>query len=179
MRYTIRINGYGCELTIGAVSPEEKEILSNPDKELVRIVTEDLDYGPEEIDDQFHCFGCTDVYTVTVEDENGNELFVIDESDPFRYDTDEHEVFEAVFPQIDATKDLLACWHGEKGNFFEGHVEADEFDIAKLRIEISEVEIGDDFYFGDIISRIVYDGEEVDNFGGNTDGKSFEAWKNF
>jgi len=129
-KYTISISGYGCELTIGSVSEEEKEILSNEDKELIEIVTEDFDYGPEEIDD-------------------------------------------------DATKDLLACWHGEKGEFFRGYVEAEEFDISKLKIEISEVEIGDDFYFGDIISKISYDGEELDNWGGDTTGKSFDAWKSF
>ncbi len=178
-KYTISISGYGCELTIGSVSEEEKEILSNADKELIEIVTEDFDYGPEEIDDQFHCFGCTEPYTVTVEDEGGCELYQITDEDPGRYDTDDFELFETVFPKIDESKDLLACWHGEKGEFFRGYVEAEEFDIQKLKIEMSEVEIGDDFYFGYIISKVSYDGEEIDNWGGDTTGKSFDAWKSF
>lgn len=178
-KYTISISGYGCELTIGSVNDEEKEILSNTEKELIDIVTEDLDYGPEEIDDQFHCTGCTDVYTITIEDEEGNELYQITEDDPSEYDTDDVEIFETVFPKIDESKDILACWHGEKGEFFRGYVEVEDFDILKLKIEVSEVEIGDDFYFGEIISKVSYDGEEIDNFGGDTTGKSFNVWKNF
>ncbi len=52
-KYKVSIQGYGCEATIGSASEELKEILSNPDKELIEIVTEDLDdYGGwYEIDD--------------------------------------------------------------------------------------------------------------------------------
>ena len=61
MKYSIRISGYGSEITIGAVSDEEKAILSNPEKDLQELVFEDLEEvcGWSEIDDQFHCFGAT------------------------------------------------------------------------------------------------------------------------
>ena len=182
MKYEIRISGYGSELTIGSVTEKEKELLSNPDKELIDIVFEDLEesYGWNEIDDQFHCFGATEPFTISISDENGNELYNITDETKFDYDTDEFELIEGVYPEIDHTKDLLICYSGEKGSFFLGYVESeDEFDLTKLKIVISDVEVGDSFYFGEIISNVLYDGEELDNWGGDTDGKSFEVFKNF
>ena len=182
MKYSIRISGYGSEITIGSVTEEEKAILSNPEKDLQELVFEDLEEvcGWSEIDDQFHCFGATSPFTITIEDEDGNELYEIDEENLYDYDTDEFSLVENEYPEIDVTKDLLICYSGEKGTFFLGHVELDgEFDITKLKIVISDVEVGEFFYFGDIISNVLYDGEELDNWGGDTDGKSFDVLKNF
>ena len=182
MKYEIRISGYGSELTIGSVTEEEKEILSNPDKELIDIVNEDLEEVSfwAEIDDQFHCFGVTEPFTINITDENGNELYNITDETKFDYDTDEFELVEGVCPTIDDTKDLLICYSGEKGEFFLGHVELDgEFDLTKLKIVISDIEVGDSFYFGEIMSNVLYDGEEIDNCGGDTTGKSFDVFKNF
>lgn len=39
-----------------------------------------------------------------------------------------------------------------------------------------EVTIGS---VGDMLNRIYYNDEEIENWGGSTDGKSFEAYKNF
>ncbi len=140
----------------------------------------DLEYGTSEIDDQFHCFGATSPFTITIEDEDGNELYEIDEENLYDYDTEDFSLVENEYPEIDATKDLLICYSGEKGSFFLGYVELEgEFDITKLKIVISDVEVGDFFYFGDIISNVLYDGEEIDNWGGDTDGKSFDVTKNF
>jgi hypothetical protein len=182
MKYSIRISGYGSEITIGAVSEEEKAILSNPEKDLQELVFEDLEEvcGWSEIDDQFHCFGATSPFTITIEDENGNELYELDEENIYNYDTEEFSLVENEYPEIDATKDLLICYSGEKGSFFLGYVELEgEFDITKLKIVFSDVEVGDFFYFGDIISNVLYDGEELDNWGGDTSGKSFDVLKNF
>lgn len=182
MKYTVRISGYGSELTIGAVTEEEKAILSNPDKELIDIVNEDLEEVSfwAEIDDQFHCFGATSPYTITIEDENGNELYELTEENIYDYDTDDFELVESEFPEIDVTQDLLICYSSEKGSFFEADIDIDgEFDITKLKIVISDVEVAAFFYFGEIISNVLYDGEELDNYGGDTTGKSFDAIKNF
>jgi hypothetical protein len=72
------------------------------------------------------------------------------------------------------------CASFEKGGFFEGDIEIeDDFDITKLKINIDE-EIGiEEYYFGDIVSSVYYDDEEVDNYGGSTNGKSFDVTKNF
>ena len=55
-KYTVSIQGYGHEITIGSVTDEQKEILNNEEKELIDIVNEDLDdYGGyHEIDNQYH-----------------------------------------------------------------------------------------------------------------------------
>lgn len=182
MKYTINISGYGSEITIGSVTEEEKAILSNPEKDLQELVFEDLEEvcGWSEIDDQFHCFGATSPFTITIEDENGNELYNLNEENIYDYDTDEFSLVENEYPEIDATQDLLICYSGEKGSFFLGYVELEgEFDITKLKIVFSDVEVGDFFYFGDIISNVLYDGEELDNWGGDTSGKSFDVLKNF
>ena len=182
MKYSIRISGYGSEITIGTVSEEEKTILSNTEKDLQELVFEDLEEvcSWSEIDDQFHCFGATSPFTITIEDENGNELYNLNEENLYDYDTDEFSLVENEYPEIDATKDLLICYSGEKGSFFLGYVELEgEFDITKLKIVFSDVEVGDFFYFGDIISKVLYDWEELDNWGGDTDGKSFDVLKNF
>lgn len=181
MKYTINVNGYGSEITIGSVNETEKEILSNPDKDLNEIVFEDLDeYCPwNEIDDQFHCFGATSPFTITIEDEQGNELYEITEDNIYDFNTDDFELVQFDSPDIDTSKDLLICCSSEKGNFFSGYIELEgEFDIKKLKIVISDVDFGD-FNFGEIISNILYDGEELDNLGGDTDGKSFDVYKNF
>lgn len=182
MKYTINISGYGSEITIGSVTEEEKAILSNPEKDLHELVFEDLEEvcGWSEIDDQFHCFGATSPFTITIEDENGNELYNLNEENIYDYDTDEFSLVENEYPEIDTTQDLLICYSGEKGSFFLGYVELEgEFDITKLKIVFSDVEVGDFFYFGDIISNVLYDGEELDNWGGDTSGKSFDVLKNF
>lgn len=183
MKYSVRISGYGSELTIGTVNEEEKAILSNTEKDIYEIVNEDLEEVSgswSEIDDQFHGFGATTPFTVTIEDEQGNELYEIDDESKDKHDTDDFQLFETESPEIDATKDLLICYTSEKGSFFLGYVELEgEFDLTKLKIVISDIEVGDVFYFGEIISSVLYDGEELDNWGGDTDGKSFDIFKNF
>ena len=55
----------------------------------------------------------------------------------------------------------------EKGTFFEGEIHLTQpFDISKLKFIYEEVD-GEE-----IIDTIIYDGEEIDNNGGSTDGKS-------
>jgi hypothetical protein len=55
----------------------------------------------------------------------------------------------------------------EKGTFFEGEIELRApFDIEKLELYYDEVD-GEE-----IVNGVYYDGEEIDNNGGSTDGKS-------
>ena len=55
----------------------------------------------------------------------------------------------------------------EKGTFFEGEIELRApFDIEKLELNY------DEFDGEDIITSVTYDGEDIDNNGGGTDGKS-------
>lgn len=180
--YKISIIGYGSEVTIGSVTEETKKILSNPDKELVEAVDEDLDEigGWYEIDDQFHKWGASGVYIIEITDEEGETVLTIDSDSLHGQDTEGFELVEYEYVPVDETKDLLMCISFEKGSFFQGDITTDgEFDITKMRIKIYD-EIGiSQYFYGDIVGEIYYDGEEVDNYGGDTNGKSFEAYKNF
>ena len=183
-KYTVSINGYGSEITIGSVTAEEKAILLNEDKDLVEIVQEDLDeYGAYcEIDDQYHRWGATDHFTITIEDEDGNTVFEVNDEDIHDHDTKDFELVEYIdiYSQINQDLDLLITVAGEKGSFFLGNFETDgDFELSKLKITIdSDIEAGK-WSFGSIVSGVFYDGEEVDNYGGDTSGKSFDAYKNF
>lgn len=59
--------------------------------------------------------------------------------------------------------------------FFESEFYCEEFDSNKLKI-IVDNEVGiSSYFYGDMISKIFYDGEELENIGGPTDGKYFEV----
>ena len=77
----------------------------------------------------------------------------------------------------DTQGDYVAqMYSAEKGTFFEGIIETvGSFDPKKLKIYTSEYLNGDD-----TVQSIEYDGNEVDNAGGDTNGKgySFHVWKN-
>ena len=77
----------------------------------------------------------------------------------------------------DTQGDYVAqMYSAEKGTFFEGIIETvGEFDPKKLKIYTSEYLNGDD-----TVQNIEYDGNEIDNGGGDTNGKgySFHVWKN-
>ena len=67
-------------------------------------------------------------------------------------------------------------YSAEKGTFFEGIIETiGEFDPKKLKIYTLEYLNGDD-----TVQNIEYDGKEVENAGGDTNGKgySFHVWMN-
>ena len=181
-KYKVSIYGYGAEVTIGSVNDEQKEILNNPDKELNEIASDDLeDFGGwYEIDDQYHRWGAAGNWTILIEDENGETLYEIESDNAHQYDTDDFELVEYENIEVDESKDLLMCVSFEKGSFFEGDIlTEDDFDITRLKIKIDD-EIGiDEYYFGDMIAGVYYDEEEIDNYGGSTDGKSFDVTKNF
>jgi len=67
-------------------------------------------------------------------------------------------------------------YSSEKGTFFDGVIETvGEFDPTKLRIYINEFPNGED-----VVTSIEYNGEDVDNQGGDTNGKGYSVhfWSN-
>lgn len=67
-------------------------------------------------------------------------------------------------------------YSAEKGTFFEGIVETvGEFDLKKLKVIINEYPNGED-----IVDGIQYDDIDIDNMGGDTNGKGYSAylWSN-
>ena len=71
---------------------------------------------------------------------------------------------------------VAQMYSSEKGSFFDATIETvGEFDPKKLRFYITEYPNGED-----IIDSISYDGEELDNNGGDTNGKGYygHVWTN-
>ena len=74
------------------------------------------------------------------------------------------------------TADYIAqLYSSEKGTFFDGIIETTgSFDVQKLQIRTMEYLNGED-----TITEVMYNGESVDNQGGDTNGKGYYAsvWK--
>ena len=71
---------------------------------------------------------------------------------------------------------IAQLYSSEKGQFFEGVIETvGEFDPKKLKVYTTEYLNGED-----TVTSIEYDGVEVENTGGDTNGKGYSAsvWKN-
>lgn len=67
-------------------------------------------------------------------------------------------------------------WSAEKGTFYEGTISIDgDFDVKKLKLITNEFPNGDD-----TVVDVQYDGESVDNLGGDTNGKGYSVhfWSN-
>lgn len=183
--YKISMWGYGGEKVMGTVDKKIWDYCNDNQVDLQEIAWSDEDTVQEdmgldldmlpfipgqwyECDDMGHINGVSrDAGTIQIEDENGNT------------------VLERSLDSIDGTDIGLCCsdevWAGskpkgtvvfigssnEKGTFFEGEIELRApFDIEKLELNY------DEFDGEDIITSVTYDGEEIDNWGGSTDGKS-------
>lgn len=71
-------------------------------------------------------------------------------------------------------KDRYVCqvMSSEKGNFFDGRIETPTlFDEKKLKFAVAEAPNGED-----MIWAVEYDGEEIDNDGGDTNGKGYYVY---
>ena len=71
---------------------------------------------------------------------------------------------------------VLQFYSAEKGTFFDGVIETTgDFDPKKLKVYTSEFPNGED-----IITSIEYDGVDIDNQGGDTNGKGYSVhvWTN-
>jgi hypothetical protein len=103
-----------------------------------------------------------------IENTNVNEWAngISEETD---YETEILDSVEDTYP--DKGTYIVQMLSLEKGTFFDGIVETvGEFDPKKLKIHYSETTNGED-----VVRSITYDGVEVDNNGGDTNGKGFSA----
>lgn len=76
----------------------------------------------------------------------------------------------------EGTEYIAQMYSSEKGTFFDGVIETTgEFDPKKLKVYTLEYLNGED-----TVTSIEYDGVEIDNAGGDTNGKGYSAhvWKN-
>lgn len=185
--YKIQMWGYGGEKVMGTVDPRSWDYCLKNRVDLVDMAWGDYDEIIEErgLDPDLLPFTpgswyeCDNMAHVSGVSRSAGTLQITDEND----DT----VFEKHF---DDCNEIEGCpqwscqdevWIGmrkkgevvfvgssnEKGTFFEGdiHLRA-PFDIEKLELYYDEVD-GEE-----IINCVYYDGEEIENYGGSTDGKS-------
>ena len=88
----------------------------------------------------------------------------------------EYELVEMGCCEEPEAKYIAQLYSSEKGGFFDGIIETiGDFDPKKLKIYTTEYLNGED-----TITSIEYDGVEVDNNGGDTNGKGYYAsvWAN-
>ena len=181
--YTIQMWGYGGEYAMGTVERKIYNYFKQRRLDLSDFAW-DSDYAednnvPEdmwpftpgswyECEDMCHVSGVSmDSGTLQISDENGDtvlerELESINGMDIERSCGD--EVWVDSKPK--GTVVFIGASH-EKGTFFEGEIELTEpFDPEKLCINY------DDIDGNEIVTGVTYDGEDIDNNGGSTNGKS-------
>jgi hypothetical protein len=184
-KYTVSIWGYGGERVMGTTTQEVWDYCYNNQLDLSDIawnsdaaeemeLDEDLLPFPPgswyECDNMGHVNGASrDSGTIQVVDENGKTVFEKSLDDCDGCD-DSPELFCDDEVWIGSRKKGEIVFVGssnEKGTFFEGEIElTSPFDIAKLGLHY------DEFDGEDIVTGLTYDSEDIDNFGGSTDGKS-------
>jgi hypothetical protein len=177
--------GYGGERVMGTVDPKAWDYCMENQVDLSDLAwdsdaAENMNLDPDQLpfypgswyecDSMGHVNGVNrDSGTLQIEDENGETVIEksLDEfdgcDDSAQLDTDD-EVW------IGSRKKGEVVFVGssnEKGTFFEADLELTApFDIEKLTLHIS------DFDGEEIVHGVSYDGEDIDNWGGSTDGKS-------
>ncbi|CAB4128388.1 hypothetical protein UFOVP112_25 [uncultured Caudovirales phage] len=183
--YKISMWGYGGEKVMGTVSQEVWDYCMENQVNLSDIAwdsdaAEEMDLDEDllpfppgswyECDDMAHVNGVSrDAGTLQIEDENGNVVFErpLGDCDGCE-DSPEWSCFDEVW--IGSRKKGEVVFIGssnEKGTFFEADLELTApFDITKLTLQYDEVD-GEE-----IVNCVQYDGEDIDNWGGSTDGKS-------
>jgi hypothetical protein len=185
--YTISMWGYGGEKVMGTVSREVydycmanqvdlQDIAWNSDAAEEMELDEDrLPFPPGswyECDDMAHTNGVSRTAgTLQITDENGKTVFEKSLDDIVGGGCDgepEWSCFdEAWIGSKPAGTVVFIGTSNEKGTFFEGEIELTApFDITKLTLQYDEVD-GEE-----LVNCVQYDGEEIDNNGGSTDGKS-------
>jgi len=186
--YKITMWGYGGEKVMGTVDRKIYDYFKsrrldlsdyawNSDYADEHNIPEDMQPFPPgswyECDGLGHVHGVNrDAGTIQIEDETGETVYErqldgltgFDEEDPEpEFDCND----EIWIDQEEPGTVVFLGESSEKGTFFEGEIELTvPFDITKLVLGYDEID-GEP-----IINAVTYDGKEIDNWGGSTDGKS-------
>jgi hypothetical protein len=186
--YKITMWGYGGEKVMGTVDRKIYDYFKSRRLDLSDYAW-DSDYADEnnipedmqpfpsgswyECDGLAHAYGVNrDASTLQIEDENSETVYErqLDDLTGFN-DEDPEPEFECndeVFVEQETPGTVVFLGSSnEKGTFFEGEIElVAPFDITKLVLGYDEID-GEP-----IINAVLYNGEQIDNWGGTTDGKS-------
>ena len=184
--YKISMWGYGGEKTMGTVDRKIYDYFKHRRLDLSDYAW-DSDYADEnnipeemqpfppgswyECDDMAHAHGVNrGAGTLQIEDENGEVIYErsLEDCDGCSDDSPEWDCGDEVW--IDEKPAGTVVFIGnsnEKGTFFEADLPLTmPFDITKLTLSYDEID-GEE-----LVNSVTYDGEDIDNWGGNTDGKS-------
>ena len=186
--YKISMWGYGGERVMGTVDKAVWDYCNDNQVDLSEIAWSDEDTVQEEMgldldllpfppgswyecDDMGHINGVSrNAGTLQIEDENGNTIFEksLDDCDGSSEDSPVWNCIDEVWAGSKPKGTVVFIGvSNEKGTFFEADLELRApFDIEKLELCYEE------FDGEEIVTSIVYDGEDIDNWGGSTDGKS-------
>jgi hypothetical protein len=191
MKYKIKIWSRGIDVGIGTITKEQYEYWSNREyDELNNALNDSFDYDEagtpdearlpheyyNEYEDVFFGFGPDfDYHELTITDENDNIVFegdasgYIEEYDPeWEVDLIESGDRDYYIQWLEDGYYLQWC-QGGKGLYFDGEFETEKFDPLKLKFSKRETD------YGEILTGISYNGEDVENQAGDYDIKSFEA----
>lgn len=183
--YKITMWGYGGEVVMGTVDRKIYDYFKQRRLDLSSFAW-DSDYSEEnnipedmqpfwpgswhDCDNMGHAYGVSrNAGTLQIEDEQGNVVYErrLEDLDGCE-DSPELSCFDEVW--VDSQPEGTVVFIGrsnEKGTFFEGDIELTvPFNIEKLQLSYDDVD-GEE-----IINSVTYDGEDIDNNGGSTDGKS-------
>ena len=181
--YKITMWGYGGEYTMGTVDRKIYDYFKQRRLDLSDFAW-DYDYAEEnnipeemwpftpgswyECDDMGHVHGVDrDSGTLQIEDENGETIIERSLGDIDGCDIGLCCGDEVWIDSRDPGTVVFLGSSSEKGTFFEGEINLTApFDQEKLIL------FYDDFDGNDIISSVEYDGEEIENWGASTNGKS-------
>jgi hypothetical protein len=183
--YKIQLWGYGGETVMGTVDRKIYDYFrqhridvsnyaweySDDENPLIKVPEELQPFSPgawHECDDMGHCWGVdASAGTLQILDEKQDivlerSLDTIDGSDiQIQYGD------EVWIDSQPAGTVVFIGTSSEKGTFFEGEIELKQpFDPELLTLEYSEID------GNEIVTGVMYDGESIDNFGGDTSGKS-------
>jgi hypothetical protein len=184
--YKISMWGYGGEKVMGTVDQESWDYCMDNQVDLSDIAwnsdaAEDMDLDADklpfppgswyECDSMAHVNGVSrDAGTLQIEDENGETVFEksLDDCDGCSDDSPEWNCMDEVWIGSRKKGEIVFIGNSnEKGTFFEADLELKApFDITKLTLCYEEID-GEE-----IVNGVIYDGEDIDNWGGSTDGKS-------
>lgn len=184
--YTIQLWGYGGEYVMGTVDRKIYDYFKNR-RLSVSDFAWDSDYADEheipeemwpfppgswyECDDMGHVNGVDrNAGTLQVCNEHGDTVYEISLENIDGYSDGSPEIGGGDEVWIDSKDPGTVVFVGvsnEKGTFFEGDIDLTQpFDSSKLCISYDEID------GNEIVSMITYDGDDIDNNGGGTNGKS-------
>jgi hypothetical protein len=166
MKLKVYISGYGAEVTQGTLTNEKVEKIYESYDSLEEYFSEyDEDFSWYEIDDNFHCYGAYLAESlIQVIDDEGNTIY--------EKPCDELVTTELVTNEIysDDENSAITCVSTEKGTFFEGDFEINNFNPELLTLQIKVLE---DFR---MIHKVLYNGDEIDGDSVFSTGKDFNVY---